>query len=272
VDLDGLKAKRKSDNLCRAHAWLRFMRHRRGSRLPAQRARTTSGCSIGVRQIWQADWLDHSVELSMTTTSERSDLLHFFRAWIANPLRVAAVAPSGETLARLMTHEISAEHGPILELGPGTGVFTRALLARGISEHDLTLVEYGSDFVPMLQHRFPEARILTMDAAKLGHLDLFGREPAGAVISGLPLLSMSPRKVTAILAGCFKHIRRGGAFYQFTYGPVCPVPRPILDRLGLKAKFIGRTVRNLPPAAVYRITRRRQLVTTSTDEFRPPAH
>jgi phospholipid N-methyltransferase len=159
-----------------------------------------------------------------------------------------------------MTCEITSEHGPILELGPGTGVFTRALLARGVSESQLTLVEYGGDFVPMLQSRFPEARILTMDAAKLGHLDLFPDEPVGAVVSGLPLLSMPLRKITSILSGAFTHIRQGGAFYQFTYGPLCPVPRPILDRLGLKATFVGRTVRNLPPASVYRITRRQPLI------------
>ncbi len=194
------------------------------------------------------------------TSNECSDFLHFFRAWIANPLRVAAVAPSGESLARLMTCEITSDHGPILELGPGTGVFTRALLARGVSENQLTLVEYGGDFVPMLQSRFPEARILTMDAAKLGHLDLFPDEPVGAVVSGLPLLSMPLRKITSILSGAFTHIRQGGAFYQFTYGPLCPVPRPILDRLGLKATFVGRTVRNLPPASVYRITRRQPLI------------
>ena len=50
-------------------------------------------------------------------------------------------------------------------------------------------------------------------------------------------------------------MRPGGAFYQFTYGPRCPVPRPILDRLGLKATRIGGTVRNIPPAGVYRISR-----------------
>ncbi len=150
------------------------------------------------------------------TTNECSDFMHFFRAWIANPLRVAAVAPSGESLARLMTREITSEHGPILELGPGTGVFTRALLARGVSESQLTLVEYGRDFLPMLQSGFPEARILSMDAAKLGHLSIFVDEPAGAVVSGLPLLSMPPRKITSILSGAFKHIRQGGAFYQFT--------------------------------------------------------
>jgi phospholipid N-methyltransferase len=196
------------------------------------------------------------VEFFMATTCERSDFFHFFRSWIADPLRVAAVAPSGETLARLMTMEISPKIGPVLELGPGTGVFTKALLARGVRESDLTLVEYGSEFVPMLQQRFPRATILAMDAAKLAHVELLAGEPLGAVVSGLPLLSMSPRKVTSILSGAFRHLKRGGAFYQFTYGPRCPVPRPILDRLGLKATCVGRTVRNLPPAAVYRITLR----------------
>jgi hypothetical protein len=57
------------------------------------------------------------------------------------------------------------------------------------------------------------------------------------------------------MSGAFSYLRPGGAFYQFTYGPRCPVPRPILDRLGLQSAYIGGTVRNLPPAAVYRISR-----------------
>lgn len=195
----------------------------------------------------------------MATDAAFSDFVHFFRSWISNPLRVAAVAPSGDSLARLMTQEITAADGPIIELGPGTGVFTRALLARGVAESDLTLIEYGPEFVPSLQRRFPQARVLQMDAAKLAHAELFEGEPVGAVVSGLPLLSMSPRKITAILGGAFTYIRPGGAFYQFTYGPRCPVPRPILDRLGLKATHIGHTVRNIPPAAVYKISRRKPL-------------
>jgi len=159
-------------------------------------------------------------------------------------------------LARVITQDISVKDGPVLELGPGTGVFTRALLARGIAQSDLTLIEYGPDFAQTLQLRFPEARVLRMDAAQLRRADLFTGAPVGAVISGLPLLSMSPRKVIAILSGSFHYLRPGGAFYQFTYGPRCPVPRPILDRLGLKATHVGRALRNLPPAAVYRITRR----------------
>jgi len=195
----------------------------------------------------------------MTAKSARADFLHFFRSWISNPLRVAAIAPSGDSLARIMTSEIAALDGPIIELGPGTGVFTRALLARGVSEADLTLIEYGPEFITSLQARFPTARILQMDAAHLAHADIFEGEPVGAVVSGLPLLSMSPDKIASIMAGAFAYMRPGGAVYQFTYGPRCPVPRPILERLGLKAVRIGGTVRNLPPASVYRISRSKPL-------------
>jgi phospholipid N-methyltransferase len=185
------------------------------------------------------------------------EALSFFRAWTINPRRVGAIAPSGAALADAITSEITPASGPVIELGPGTGVFTYALLARGVAERDLTLVEYGSDFVRLLQLRFPQARVLWMDAARLGHHDLFEPATVGAVVSGLPLLNMSSRKIIGILAGAFGYLCPGGAFYQFTYGPRCPVPRQLLDRLGLRATRIGGALLNVPPANVYRITRRR---------------
>ena len=189
----------------------------------------------------------------MTTANARSDYVKFLRSWMANPLKVSAVAPSGQSLARLMTAEICPDTGPVLELGPGTGVFTKALLARGLAEDDLTLVEFGADFAHMLGARFPRTRVVRMDATQLAESALYDGAPVGAVVSGLPLLSMSARSIEQILAGAFGYMREGGAFYQFTYRPMCPVPRPVLDRLGLKATLVGRTVRNIPPAAVYRI-------------------
>ncbi len=186
-----------------------------------------------------------------------ADALPFFTAWIRNPLRVAAVAPSGPAVAALMTQEISAETGPVIELGPGTGPFTYALLDRGVREQDLTLVEYGSDFVRLLQVRFPRARVLWMDAAWLEKEPLFESGSVGAVVSGLGILTMAPGKVTAILKGAFRYLRSDGAFYQITYGPRCPVTDAILDDLGLEARRIGQTMRNVPPASVYRIARRK---------------
>jgi phospholipid N-methyltransferase len=185
-----------------------------------------------------------------------TDSFHFLRAWIADPRGVGALAPSGRALAELITSDVTEATGPVIELGPGTGVFTQALLDRGAREEDLTLVEFGSDFAQLLRARYPEARVLCMDAGRLSQHQLFEGAPVGAVISGLPLLNMGTRKVMAILDGAFSYMQPRGAFYQFTYGPRCPVPRPILERLGLKATLLGRAIRNIPPAAVYRITAR----------------
>ncbi|MFD1911112.1 class I SAM-dependent methyltransferase [Halodurantibacterium flavum] len=200
--------------------------------------------------------MTHTCSTSTAEVSDGPDYRLFLRTWAAQPLRVAAIAPSGAALARLITREIDPQDAPVLELGPGTGVFTRALIERGLDPADLTLVEFGAEFAALLRARFPEARVLHADAARIMPGALFPDATAGAAISGLGLLSMRPRTVFAILSNAFACLRPGANLYQFTYGPRCPVPRPILDRLGLKAIRIGGTFRNLPPASVYRISRR----------------
>jgi phospholipid N-methyltransferase len=185
-----------------------------------------------------------------------SDIVRFARAWFRAPLQVGAVLPSGGALARLITSEVGPDTGPVIELGPGTGVFTRALLARGVRPPDLTLIEANPDFARDLQLRFPGVRVLCADAGRLAEAGLDASRPAGAVVSGLPLLAMPLETVSGIMTGCFAHLRSGGGFYQFTYGWLCPVPRPIVDSLGLDVVRIGRTLLNVPPADVYRFSRR----------------
>ena len=184
-----------------------------------------------------------------------SDFLPFIRAWVTDPRKISAISPSSPALARLITSEINTQSTPVLELGPGTGVFTRALLDRGLREDDLTLIEAGPDFSRLLSERYPRARILQMDACRLGKKGLFAAGELASAISGLPLLSMSPRQIMGILSGSFEYLRDDGAFYQFTYGPRCPIPSTILDRMGLRASRIGTIMRNVPPSSVYRISR-----------------
>jgi phospholipid N-methyltransferase len=185
-----------------------------------------------------------------------AESLMFLRSWLRNPRRVGAVAPSGPALARRITAEITPASAPVIELGPGTGAFTQALLLRGVPPDRLVLIEADRAFARALEVRFPTLRILAMDAARLGQIEPpFGDERAGAVVSGLPLLAIPAPAVDAIVAGAFAQLREGGSFYQFTYGPRCPVPRATLDRLGLVAERNGFAVWNLPPASVYRIRR-----------------
>lgn len=198
-----------------------------------------------------AELLENNQKMRVTGTPS------YLRAWLANPLKFGAVAPSGPALAALITREISAASGPILELGPGKGVFTEALLERGVAEADLVLVEQDAGFVTMLRERFPAAQVVSMDADHLHRLvDVFASKPAGAIVSGLPLLTMPPGKVYSILSGSFEHLRDDGAMYQFTYMPRCPVSQKTLDALGLEAERIGGALLNIPPAAVYRIRRK----------------
>jgi phosphatidylethanolamine/phosphatidyl-N-methylethanolamine N-methyltransferase len=183
------------------------------------------------------------------------DRLLFLRAWVRDPARVGAVAPSGRALANLITADLTPADLPVVELGPGTGAFTEALIARGVPESGLALVEADASFARSLRTRFPRARVLTMDAAQLGGVSALFDRPAGAAVSGLPLLSMPPATVAAIMRGVFHHMRPGGALYQFTYLPRCPVPPAVMTELGLHATRIGAAWANLPPGFVFRIRR-----------------
>jgi len=187
------------------------------------------------------------------------DLWVFFRAWRAHPGEVGAILPSGRALARAITAEVEPERGPVLELGCGTGVFTRKILERGVSASDLTLVELDPLFAGRLRARFPQARVLCMDACELHRMAGDRAKSAGIAICGLPLLNMSPKKKLGILRGVFSVLRSDGALYLFSYGPACPVSRRLLDRLGLRARNSHTVLLNMPPARVWKITRRGNL-------------
>ncbi|TPL91250.1 rRNA adenine N-6-methyltransferase family protein [Mesorhizobium sp. B2-3-12] len=195
-----------------------------------------------------------------------NDALSFLMAWTVAPFRIGSVTPSSSSLAALMTRDIGPETGPVLELGPGTGPFTRALLSRGVREEDLTLIESDPDFAALLERRFPLARIFEMDAVGLRHLSsLFPGLLAGAAVSGLPFRLISPRKTLAILEGVFANLRPGGVLYQFTLGRRCPFDQSLLDRLDLEVTRVGHTFRNFPPATVYRVS---MIKTVSTYDWR----
>jgi len=180
----------------------------------------------------------------------------FAKAWLRAPLQVGSIVPSGPSLARAITAEISAATGPVLELGPGTGVFTRALLARGVPAEDLTLLEFDPKLAKLLSVRFPDVRIISACATQLARLDLFANNAVGAIVSGLPLLSMPHTMIQAILEGSFSQLRENGTIYQFTYRPLCPVPGKVMRALNLKSVCTSFSMRNLPPAWVFALRKK----------------
>lgn len=188
--------------------------------------------------------------------------LKFFRAWLKDPLRVAAVSPSSRELAAKMLAQLPANTRRVIELGGGTGAITAAILEHGgIAPQDLLVLELGEELHAHLSRRFPDARIVMGDAREVaaiarrtGFLD---EGPVDAVISGLGLLAMPKATQRAILKGAFDALGPHGRFIQFTYGPVVPVAAEVLAELDLSSRRSGFTLRNIPPATVYTITRSR---------------
>ena len=178
----------------------------------------------------------------------------FLRGWVEDPRSVGAVAPSGRRLADLMTREIPST-GKVVELGPGTGSFTRAILDRGVAQDQLALVELNAAFASNLQQRFSGVSVICGSATD-SHEQLGRFEgQTSAVVSGLPLVLFSGEDQSKLLLRSFELLRADGAFYQFTYGGRCPVSRKRLASLGLRAARVGLSLFNLPPAFVYRISR-----------------
>jgi phosphatidylethanolamine/phosphatidyl-N-methylethanolamine N-methyltransferase len=184
------------------------------------------------------------------TERRNDDDARFLKSWLKNPLRMGAVTPSGPILARKMASYVDpAGTGPVIELGPGTGPMTAALVARGVDPSRLVLVEYSLEFCRLLKERYPSATVVHGDAYSLPKT-LAGKlaAPADALVSGLPLVTRPEPVRLQLLDDAFALMRPGAPFIQFTYSVVSPVP---LKGASFSAEPSERVWRNIPPARVW---------------------
>jgi len=180
------------------------------------------------------------------------DEARFLRSWFERPLVTGSVTPSGKMLARTMASYVDPRTpGPVIELGPGTGPVTEALVRRGIEQERLILIEYSPDFCRLLRTRFPRATIVQGDAyditATVGGLI---REKAAATVSSLPLFTKPLEQRLGLLNAAHALMQAGAPFVQFTYAVVPPIPERC-DAGTYTASRSNRVWLNLPPARVW---------------------
>lgn len=178
------------------------------------------------------------------------DEMRFISCWLQNPLKVGAVSPSGRALARAIAGEVDPHvPGPVVELGPGTGPVTEALVDRGIAPERLVLVEYNPDFCRLLRRRYPGATVIEGDAYALGDaLARFVHDPLAAVVSGLPLMTRPLSARVRLLNAAMRMLRPGAPFVQFTYAATAPIPS---RKRRYRITSSPRIWMNLPPARVW---------------------
>ncbi|MCW5774394.1 MAG: hypothetical protein KIT16_22310 [Rhodospirillaceae bacterium] len=177
-------------------------------------------------------------------------MLRFLRSSVTAPLLTGAQWPSGKGLCRAMAAPVDPSiPGPIIELGPGTGVVTEALIARGIPPARLILVEYSPQFCKLLAERYPGVRLIQGDAYAIeDHVRRLGLAPPAAIVSSLPLLTQPPARRIALLEAGLKLMHPDGVFVQFTYARVSPIP---VAGLNVRTSVSPRIWLNIWPALVF---------------------
>jgi phosphatidylethanolamine/phosphatidyl-N-methylethanolamine N-methyltransferase len=178
------------------------------------------------------------------------DEMQFIRSWIEKPISTGAVMPSGKALARTMARYVDPKStGPVIELGPGTGPVTEALVAHGVDPARLVLVEFNPTFCRLLRTRYPAATVVQGDAYRLRRLlETTVREPAAAVVSGLPLVTKPLRTRLRLISDALALLAPSAPFVQFTYAMLPPIPKALS---GIKAEASELIWMNLPPARVW---------------------
>jgi phosphatidylethanolamine/phosphatidyl-N-methylethanolamine N-methyltransferase len=179
-----------------------------------------------------------------------SETVRFFKGWIDKPRAVGSIVPTSSITAREMASLVNPKSGlPVLELGPGTGVITKAILERGVAPENLYSIEYSEDFVAHLRQHYPGVNIIHGDAFNLD--DTLGElrdTKFDSIVSAVPLLNFPVPQRVGYVDDLLNRIPAGRPIMQITYGPRSPVPPGMGNYVVEKHGFV---LRNVPPANLW---------------------
>lgn len=176
-------------------------------------------------------------------------IITFIKAWIKNPRAMGSITPSSTYLAAYITAQIhQTKEGKILELGPGTGAITQAILKSRIDSENIILLERDTQLAQKLKTQFPAIQVINDDASKLSEIFSEQDPKIDTIISSLPIVLLDKATRDAIFSQIPKILSKNGRLIQFTYNlkqnnKLLPSNYKLLH-----SKLIWR---NLPPARVY---------------------
>ena len=175
-----------------------------------------------------------------------NDWLNFVQRMARNPRAIGAISPASAALAEAMAAQVDfSAPGRVLELGPGTGAVTRALVRRGMGPRKVVAIEADPTFARLLRARFPGLEVVEGDATDARRIERLG--PFSGIISSLPLLNFPNHERVALVRELLRLVPPGAPFVQYSYGVNPPLPRSSEFKVTLAAKVW----RNLPPARIW---------------------
>ena len=184
----------------------------------------------------------------------------FFRGFLERPKQVGSVIPSSRFLERRVVRAADLAHARVVvELGPGTGGSTRALLKALPKEATLIAIEINPDFVRVLERDMPDPRLIVHEGSAADvreALAKHGLEAADVVISGIPFSTMPPALGAAIIDEVHASLVPGGRFVAYQVrDKVHELGRRVFGRARVQTEL-----RNMPPMRIYRWERTQEAV------------
>ncbi|MEY8348904.1 rRNA adenine N-6-methyltransferase family protein [Bacillus cereus] len=178
-------------------------------------------------------------------------LITFLTEFVKHPKNTGAIAPSSNRLAKKMVGAINFEEAKyILELGPGTGSFTREIIKRKKEHTIFILIEINEVFFKKLQKQFKDDPTILVihgsaenikkyiEGLQIGKVDY--------VLSGLPFTSLPKEVSSRILSSVMESLSEDGEFITFQYSLAKKAfIQSFFQEVSLKKVWL-----NLPPAHV----------------------
>src|SRR5712691_3154238 len=191
-----------------------------------------------------------------------ADHLRFLRMFVNSPRIVGAIAPSGSALAAEVVRQAGVKRArTVIELGGGTGAFTRSIVDHAREDALILSIEINPTFAEILASRFARVQVVADSAERMGeYLRLAGRTKADCIVSGLPWASFEVKQQLRLLHAIRGVLADGGSFATFAYVHAWLLPaaqrfRTCLYSIFSKVRITPVVWRNMPPAYVYRCLR-----------------
>lgn len=176
--------------------------------------------------------------------------LIFFLRWLAHPLAVGSITPSGPGLQRLVQkHTKRAPDEIVVEFGAGTGPITKAFLEAGVPGDRLYSFEIDDQMAGFLRGNFPDVNIVHGDCREVDTYipaEYIGK--VGTLLVGIPMLTLPQKTQQEVVDAIFRVLPKGGRFILYTYSLFSPLNQ---KALGLKGERLGWTPGNIPPASLW---------------------
>jgi phosphatidylethanolamine/phosphatidyl-N-methylethanolamine N-methyltransferase len=175
----------------------------------------------------------------------------FLSTFFKERKQVGAVAPSSRFLVKKMCDKIDFKTAKVLvELGPGTGVFTTEMLKRALPDAKIFVIELNDNFFKLLTEKIKDPRVILLNQSA-DQLDVILKEHGvahvDAILSSLPLAVIPDQTKKKILIKSYEALKCGGIYVQYQYS----LTSKKLIKMCFPKMKISFTTINLPPAFIY---------------------